>query len=57
MNGQKRRGGGCGLRQCSYYKEVACRKMVKVTNRRHIQNVGKYLDIVKKKWFIKVEYM
>ena len=57
MNGHKRRGGGCGLRQCSYYKEVACRKMVKVTNRRHIQNVGKYLDIVKKKWFIKVEYM
>jgi hypothetical protein len=32
-------------------KEVACRKMMKITNRTHIQNSGKYLDIVKNKWF------
>jgi hypothetical protein len=38
-------------------KEVACRKIMKITNRTHIQNVGKYLDIVKKKWFSKVEDM
>ena len=30
-------------------KEVACRKMVKITNKAHIQNLGKYLDIVKNK--------
>jgi hypothetical protein len=28
---------------------------MKVTNRTHIQNVGKYLDVVKNKWFIKVD--
>jgi hypothetical protein len=38
-------------------KEVACRKIIEITNRTHIQNVGKYLDIVKKKWFSKVEDM
>ena len=38
-------------------KEVACRKIMKITNITHIQNVGKYLDIVKKKWFSKVEDM
>jgi hypothetical protein len=38
-------------------KDVACRKIMKITNRTHIQNVGKYLDIVKKKWFSKVEDM
>ena len=32
-------------------KEVACRKIMKITNRTHIQNIGKYLDIVKNKWF------
>ena len=36
-------------------KEVACRKIMKITNRTHIQNVGKYLDIVKNKWFIKIK--
>ena len=38
-------------------KEVACRKIMKITNRTPIQNVGKYLNIVKKKWFSKVEDM
>ena len=28
-----------------------------ITNRKHIQNVGKYLDIVKNKWFSEVEDM
>jgi hypothetical protein len=36
-------------------KEVACRKIMKITNRTHIQNLGKYLDIVKNKWFSEVE--
>jgi hypothetical protein len=34
-------------------REVACRKIVKITNRTHIQNVGKYLDIVENKWLNK----
>ena len=38
-------------------KEVACRKIMKITNKIHIQNVGKYLDTVKNKWFSKVEDM
>jgi hypothetical protein len=38
-------------------KEVAVRKTVKITNRVHIQNLGKYLDIVKNKWFIKIKDM
>jgi hypothetical protein len=38
-------------------KEGACRKIIKITNRKHIQNVGKYLDVDKKKWFSKVEDM
>jgi hypothetical protein len=38
-------------------KEVACRKIMKITNRTRIQNVGKYLDIVKNKWFSEVENM
>ena len=38
-------------------KDVACRKIFKITNRTHIQNVGKYLDVDKKKWFSKVEDM
>jgi hypothetical protein len=38
-------------------KEVACRKIMITTNRTHIQNVGKYLDIVKKKWFSEVKDM
>jgi hypothetical protein len=34
-------------------KEAACKKIIKVTNRAHIQNIGKYLDIVKNKWLLK----
>jgi hypothetical protein len=34
-------------------KEVICRKTLKTTNRTHIQNVRKYLDMVKNKWFSK----
>jgi hypothetical protein len=36
-------------------KEITYRKIVKITNRTHIQNVGKYLDIVKNKWFNKIK--
>ena len=36
-------------------REVACRKIMKI-NRTHIQNVGTYLDTVKK-WFSKIEDM
>jgi hypothetical protein len=32
-------------------KEVTYRKIMKTTNITHIQNIGKYLDIVKNKWF------
>ena len=35
----------------SLNKEVAYRKMAKITNKAHTQNLGKYLDIVKNKWF------
>jgi hypothetical protein len=38
-------------------KEEPCRKIIKITNRTHIQNAGKYLNIVKKKWFSKAEDM
>jgi hypothetical protein len=41
----------------SMNKEVAYRKIVKITNRVHIQNLGKCLDIVKNKWFNKMEDM
>ena len=37
--------------------EVACRKTVEITNEVHIQNLGKYLDIVKDKWRNKMEEM
>jgi hypothetical protein len=30
---------------------------VKMTNGTHAQNLGKYLDIVKNKWFNKIEDM
>jgi hypothetical protein len=30
-------------------KELAYRKIIKITNRTHMQNLGKYLDIVKNK--------
>jgi hypothetical protein len=32
-------------------EEITYRKILKITNRTHIQNLGKYLDIVKNKWF------
>ena len=38
-------------------KEITYRKILKTTNRTHIQNIGKYLDIVKNKWFSKIKYM
>jgi hypothetical protein len=38
-------------------KEVACRKIIKITNKTCIQNAGKYSDIVKNKWFSKIKYM
>ena len=31
--------------------EITYTKILKTTNRTHIENVGKYLDIVKNKWF------
>jgi hypothetical protein len=36
-------------------KEITYRKTLKATNRTHIQNAGKYLDIVKNKWFSKIK--
>ena len=38
-------------------KEVAYRKIIEITNITHIQDVGKYLDIVKNKWFYKIKYV
>jgi hypothetical protein len=38
-------------------KEVACRKILKTTNRTHIKNLRKYLDTVKNKWFSKIKDM
>ena len=37
--------------------EITYRKILKTTNRTHIQNIGKYLDIVKNKWFNKIKDM
>jgi hypothetical protein len=37
----------------SMNKEVAYGKIIKITNRVHIQNLGKYLDIVKINGLIK----
>jgi hypothetical protein len=34
-------------------KKVACREMVKITKKAHIQNLGKCLDTVKNKWLKK----
>ena len=39
----------------SMNKEITYRKIMKITNRTHIQNLGKYLDIVKNKWFNKIQ--
>jgi hypothetical protein len=36
-------------------KEITYRKILKTTNRTQIQNVGKYLDTVKNKWFNKIK--
>jgi hypothetical protein len=36
-------------------KEITYRKILKTTNRTHIQNTGKYLDIVKNKWFFTIK--
>jgi hypothetical protein len=36
-------------------KEVAYTKMVKITNKVHIQNLGKYLETVKNKWLNKIK--
>ena len=37
-------------------KEVGkCRKIMKTTNKTHIQNLGKYLDIVKNKWLKEIK--
>ena len=38
-------------------KEVAYWQTVKITKRVHIQNLGKYFDIVKGKWFNKIKDM
>jgi hypothetical protein len=38
-------------------KESTYRKILKTTNRIHIQNLGKYLDIVKNKWFRTIKDM
>ena len=41
----------------SMNNEVAYRKIIEITSRTHIQNLGKYLDIVKNKWFNKTRDM
>jgi hypothetical protein len=38
-------------------KEITYWKILKTTNRTHIQNIGKYLDIVKNKWFNTIKDM
>ena len=38
-------------------KEGAYRKKTKMTNRTHIQKLGKYLHIVRNKWFNKIKDM
>ena len=38
-------------------KEVAGVKIVKITYKAHIQNLGKYLDTVKNKWLNKIKEM
>jgi hypothetical protein len=38
-------------------KEITYRKTLKTTNRIHIQNLGKYLDTVKNKWFNTIQDM
>jgi hypothetical protein len=38
-------------------KEITYRKILKTTKRTHVQNIGKYLDIVKNKCFITIKDM
>jgi hypothetical protein len=38
-------------------KEITYRKILKITNRTHLQIIGKYLDIVKNKWISTIKYM
>jgi hypothetical protein len=38
-------------------KEVAYTKIIKTTSKVHLQNLGKYLDIVKTKWLNKIKEM
>jgi hypothetical protein len=38
-------------------KEVACRKMVKVTRKAHIKIIRQYSDIVKNNWLNKIKEM
>jgi hypothetical protein len=38
-------------------KEITYRKILKTTNRAHIQNIGKYLDKVKNKWYCIIKEM
>jgi hypothetical protein len=38
-------------------EEVAYRKIVKLANRVHVQNLGKYLDTFKNKWFNTIKDM
>ena len=38
-------------------QEVAYRKMMKITNKAHMQNLEKYLDIIKNKWLNKINEM
>jgi hypothetical protein len=38
-------------------QSVTYRKIWKTTNRTHVQNIGKYLDIVKNKWFNTIKDM
>jgi hypothetical protein len=41
----------------SMNKEVTYRKILKIINRIHIQNLGKYLNIVRNKWFSTIKGM
>ena len=36
-------------------KEAVYMKVVKITNKLHIQNLGNYLDTVKNKWLNKIK--
>ena len=38
-------------------KDVTYWKIMKITNKVHLQNLGKYSDVVKNKWLIKIKEM